>query len=300
MVVPEFKKFYLPTLMIFGDGEVHTKKEVANLISDYFDLSENDMNEMTKCRGNLKYKDRTNWAIDHLYRATLLRKISWGKYSISEEGRNVLNENPNLIDENFLKNYESFREYKNIDGEEVYEVDNDEIQSPPERLENAFNEINDVLALNILDEILDNDFIYFEKLVLDLLLKMGYGGFRDNSGFVTSPTNDGGIDAIIDEDVLGLDKIGIQAKRYSNVVSRPDIQKFSGALIGEGIKKGVFITTSSFSGKAIEYAENLHETSIILIDGKKLAKLMIEYDLGTSTTKTYSIKTIDSDYFNPQ
>ena len=299
MAVPKFKEFYLPTLQFFEDGEIHTKKEVADYISVHFNLSETDLSERTSGGGNLKYKDRSGWAVDHLYRATLLRKISHGRYSISEEGINVLNDNIQSIDENFLKNYISFREYRNIDeAGEVEENEDDGMQSPPERLENAFNEINEDLALKILDEIMDNDYIFFENLVLDLLLKMGYGGFREGSGFVTSPTNDEGIDAIIDEDFLGLDKIGIQAKRHENNVGRPDIQKFSGALIGKGIKKGVFITTASFSQNAIQYVESLHETSIVLIDGKKLAKFMIEYDLGTSTTKTYSIKTIDSDYFN--
>ena len=169
--------------------------------------------------------------------------------------------------------------------------------TPEDDIEEAYKKINDSLADQILENVLNKDPVFFEKLVVDLLLKMGYGEFREDAGRTTSPTTDGGIDGIINEDRLGLDKIAIQAKRYdkSNKIGAPLLQSFVGALMGKGVTKGVFITTSSFTKGAIDYASN---QSIILIDGDKLADLMIEFNVGTFTSHTYEIKRVDSDYFN--
>lgn len=170
--------------------------------------------------------------------------------------------------------------------------------TPEEEIESSYKQINKKLAGELLENILNNDPIFFERLVLDLLLKMGYGDFED-AGQTTPASNDGGIDGIISQDRLGLDKIAIQAKRYTeNVIGRPIIQSFAGALLGMGLTKGVFITTSTFTRGAVEYAENQANLTIILIDGDKLADLMIEYNVGTFTSHTYEIKRIDSDYFN--
>ena len=201
------------------------------------------------------------------------------------------------IDNTFLLRYDSFKEFQNVTTVTPVEEYEKEVLSPSDRINEALLEINNNLSSNILEEILSRDSDFFEKLVVDLLLKMGYGGFREDAGVVTKRTNDGGIDGIINEDILGLDKIAIQAKRHENTISRPDLQKFSGALSGMGIKKGVFITTSNFSKGAIDYVEQLHDTSIVLIDGNKLAKLMIKFDLGTSTKEVYYVKDMDMDYF---
>ena len=169
--------------------------------------------------------------------------------------------------------------------------------TPEEEMDESFRKINDELAERILENILNNEPIFFERLVVDLLLKMGYGEFRPDAGTTTPSTRDGGIDGIINEDRLGLDKIAIQAKRYdkSNKIQRTALQSFVGALMGKNVTKGVFITTSSFTKGAIDYAKH---QSIILIDGEKLARLMIEYNVGTFTSHIYEIKRIDSDYFN--
>lgn len=297
MAVPKFEEFFLPALKFFEDKQIHTKIEVSKYMAEYFNLDDEEMNEKTSSGKSLRYKDRTGWAIDYLYRATLLDRVERGKYSISKEGENVLKMDLNHIDNNFLLRYDSFKEFQNVSttsNDRRYEK---EVLSPSDRINEALLEINNNLSSNLLEEILSRDSDFFEKLVVDLLLKMGYGGFREEAGVVTKKTNDGGIDGIINEDILGLDKIAIQAKRHENTISRPDLQKFSGALSGMGIKKGVFITTSNFSKGAIDYVKQLHDTSIVLIDGNKLAKLMIKFDLGTSTKEIYYVKDMDMDYF---
>ncbi|ALT68988.1 restriction endonuclease [Methanobrevibacter millerae] len=299
-MIPKFKEFYFPVLSFFKDNDIHTKKEVSNYIAKFFELNENDLNEKTSKGSKLKYEDRTQWAVNHLYRATLLKRIERGKYLISEEGKKVLNQEINQIDENFLNNYDSFKKYRNLEKNKDNMVGDNQNQSPSERLDVAYNEINEELSESILDEIKSKDSKFFEKLVVDLLLKMGYGGFRDDAGRPTQQSNDEGIDGIINEDILGLDKIAIQAKRHENSIGRPDLQRFAGALSGKGIKKGVFITTSYFSKNAKNYVKNHSERSIVLIDGKKLAKLMIEFNLGTSIVHSYDVKKIDMDYFNSE
>lgn len=298
MAVPKFEEFFLPVLKFFEDNKIHTKVETAQYMAEYFDLDNEEMNERTSGGKALRYKDRTGWAIDYLYRATLLDRIQRGKYAISKEGKNVLGMNLKQINNNFLLKYDSFKDFQNVSTASNDEKNKRELYSPSDRINEALLEINNNLSSNILEEIFSRDSDFFERLVVDLLLKMGYGDFREEAGVVTRKTNDGGIDGIINEDILGLDKIAIQAKRHENTISRPDLQKFSGALSGKGIKKGVFITTSNFSKGAIDYVNQIHDTSIVLIDGKKLANLMIKFDLGTSTREVYYVKDLDMDYFN--
>lgn len=298
MAIPKFEEFYLPVLEYFKDGEEHSKKEISEYIVEYFELTEQDLNEKTAKGNEYRYKDRVNWAVTHLFRATLLERIQRGKYKISENGSKVLNDGIDMIDSSFLNEYPSFRMYKGNQLSNNIEEDSDDNRSPSERLDDAFYEINEELSSSLLDEIKTKNPYFFEKLVVDLLLKMGYGGFREDAGSPTQLTHDGGIDGIINEDILGLDKIAIQAKRHENTIGRPDIQRFSGALTG--IKKGVFITTSSFSDDAIEFVNRQSEKSIVLIDGKELAELMIKYDVGVSTIHSYDIKNIDNDYFDSE
>ena len=298
MAVPKFEEFFFPVLKFFEDNDIHTKVDVSNYMVDYFNLNNEEMNERTSRGNSLRYKDRTGWAVDYLYRATLLERVERGKYKISNEGKNVLNMDLDYIDNNFLLQYDSFKEFQNVNTATPVEKYKKEALSPSDKINEALLEINNNLSSNILEEIFSRDSDFFERLVVDLLLKMGYGDFREEAGVVTRKTNDGGIDGIINEDILGLDKIAIQAKRHENTISRPDLQKFSGALSGKGIKKGVFITTSNFSKGAIEYVNQIHDTSIVLIDGKKLANLMIKFDLGTSTREIYYVKDLDMDYFN--
>ena len=246
-------------------------------------------------------ENRLTWTISYLKHAGFIESRKWGQVNITDFGLESFNENHNITLDDLYKVPE-FAEWKdNNTNTKPSSKDLNQLTltetTPEEEMEFSFNKINDELAVKILENILNKDSIFFERLVVDLLLKMGYGEFRPDAGKTTSPTNDGGIDGIINEDKLGLDKIAIQAKRYdkSNKIGTPLLQSFVGALMGKRVSKGVFITTSSFTKGAIEYARN---QSIILIDGEKLARLMIEYNVGTFTSHIYEIKRIDSDYFN--
>jgi len=251
----------------------------------------------------LKYKNRTNWAIDHMFRAGLLKKESRGKYRITDEGKKILEKDLDYIDTNFLLKYESFKEYRNPNYEDENNDRSDELEhieeelSPTDRLDEAYNEINTQLSEEIYDLIINNSPKFFEKLVVKLLIKMGYG-LNENSGEVTPYTKDGGIDGIIFEDELGLSQIHIQAKQHTNPIGKKDLKEFAYTL-EHGIGKGVIITTSSFTKGAIEISEE-SDAQIVLIDGKQLTQLMIKHDVGVFTEYNYSIKKIDSDFFEEE
>ena len=300
--VPEFKYFYLSSLEFFKDDNIHTKKEISELNADYFELSKEDKEERTGKGTALKYKDRTNWAIDHMFRAGLLKKQGRGNYLITDEGKKILEKNLDSIDHNYLLQYESYKKYRNQNnteksgkGNETTELETiEEKISPTDRLDEAYNEINAELSEELYDMIINNSPRFFEKLVVKLLIKMGYG-LNEESGEVTQYTNDGGIDGIIFEDELGLSQIHIQAKQHTHPIGKKDLKEFAYTL-EHGIQKGVMITTSSFTKGAIEISEE-SDAQIVLIDGKRLTQLMIKHDVGVFTEYTYSIKKIDSDFF---
>lgn len=304
MAIPKYKELYPNVLRILSDEKEHSIHEIDELISDELNLTEEERNEMLP-RGNQKLiKNRVGWARSYLKKAGLIESKKRGFANITDLGLKEYNENPNLT-ENDLMKYPSFVDFVNgklkdgIGKRETKPAVFDD-STPDEIMESTYKKINKDLSDSILESIYNNDPFFFEKLVVDLLLKMGYGEFREDAGIVTPSTNDEGLDGIINQDKLGLDKIGIQAKRYdkSQKITRPLIQGFAGALLGKGLNKGVFITTSSFTNNAIDFVKNQSNLTIKLIDGEELANLMIEYDLGVSTTKTYNIKKIDSDYFS--
>ena len=304
MAIPKYKELYPNVLRILSDEKEHSIHEIDELISDELNLTEEERNEMLP-RGNQKLiKNRVGWARSYLKKAGLIESKKRGFANITDLGLKEFNENPNLT-ENDLMKYPSFVDFVNgklkdgIGKRETKPAVFDD-STPDEIMESTYKKINKDLSDSILESIYNNDPFFFEKLVVDLLLKMGYGEFREDAGIVTPSTNDEGLDGIINQDKLGLDKIGIQAKRYdkSQKITRPLIQGFAGALLGKGLNKGVFITTSSFTNNAIDFVKNQSNLTIKLIDGEELANLMIEYDLGVSTTKTYNIKKIDSDYFS--
>lgn len=306
MSVPEFKYFYLSSLEFFKDNQIHTKKEISELNAEYFGLSQEDKEEKTGKGKALKYKDRTKWAINHMFHAGLLKKEGRGNYLITNEGKKVLEEKLDCIDHNYLLKYESYDEYRNQNNKEKTgnenhtqnkSNENDNIEeklSPTERLDEAYDEINTGLAEELYDMIINNDPKFFEKLVVKLLLKMGYG-LNEEYGEVTPYVKDGGIDGIIYEDELGLNQIHIQAKQHTNPIGQKDMKEFAYTL-EHGIQKGVMITTSSFTKGAIEISKE-SDAQIVLIDGKRLTQLMIKHDVGVFTEYTYSIKKIDSDFF---
>lgn len=271
-----------------------------------FNLTEEEKQERVPSGKQRIIYNRVTWANTHIKKAGLLElRDKRGSYSITEEGRKLLSENLTRIGMKRLRTYASYRKFRHLD-EEVFNTPSptalDSVDKTPEEMIGALAaQLDRQLADDLLDAIQVNTPTFFETLVVDLLLKMGYGGI-DGSSEVTKKTGDGGIDGIIKQDELGLDVIYIQAKRWDRdiSVSRPEIQKFAGALLGEGATKGVFITTAGFAKPAVEYAKSVPNANIILIDGLTLAKLMIKHDLGVGTSNTIQIKKIDSDYFEEQ
>lgn len=296
MPIPKFDELFNEVLELLSDKNEYKTRDVKEILSKKLDLTDEERQQLIPSGTEPIIKNRIGWSITSLKKAGYVESKKWGSVNITDLGLKEHENNPDITIEDLLK-IPSYQEYMNGSSTEVIEEAGE--STPEEEIEASFAQINKKLAGELLENILNNDPIFFERLVLDLLLKMGYGDFRENAGETTSPTNDGGIDGIISQDRLGLDKIAIQAKRYSeNVIGRPILQNFAGALLGMGLTKGVFITTSTFTKGAIEYATNQANLTIILIDGDKLADLMIEYNVGTFTSHTYEIKRIDSDYFN--
>jgi len=263
-----------------------------------FGLSEEEINELLPSGQQVIFKNRVGWASTYLKKAGLLDSGKKGYFSITRRGLDVLRENPPSIDVNFLKRYEEFNEFRNH-GKQIEIINPDKREpenlDPKETLEIAYQKLHNELVSEILSIVKKCSADFFESLVVDVLTKMGYGGSRVDAGKAVGKSHDGGIDGIIKEDRLGLDVIYIQAKKWEGTVARPEIQKFAGALIGKKAKKGVFITTSSFSKEAIEYAD--FTGNIVLIEGEMLARLMIEYGVGVSKVKSYDVKKMDTDYF---
>ena len=296
MPIPKFDELFNDVLELLSDKKEYKTRDVKEILSNKLDLTDEERQMLIPSGTEPIIKNRIGWSITSLKKAGYVESQKWGSVNITELGLKEHENNPDITIDDLLK-IPSYQEYMNGSSTEVVEEVGE--STPEEEIEKSFTQINKKLAGELLENILNNDPIFFERLVLDLLLKMGYGDFRENAGETTSATNDGGIDGIISQDRLGLDKIAIQAKRYTeNVIGRPILQNFAGALLGMGLTKGVFITTSTFTKGAIEYATNQANLTIILIDGDKLADLMIEYNVGTFTSHTYEIKRIDSDYFN--
>lgn len=303
-MVPDFQSLMLPFMQHIADGQEHSTKGLINLLAQHFELTEKDLNQLTPSGRQTTFDNRVRWAKAHLKMAEFLEDTKRGHFVITDNGKQVLSEKPDKINVKYLR---QFPEYlKNFGGKNKTDeksedsgIDNDIESSatPEELLENSYLKIRKNLVLELLSKIKSSTPEFFEKLVVELLVKMGYGGKIEDAGKSIGRSGDEGIDGIIKEDRLGLDLIYIQAKRWKDVVvGRPEIQKFVGALAGQGAKKGVFITTSRFSPEAREYQPK-NETKIVLIDGEQLAELMIDFDLAVATTHTFAIKRIDNDYF---
>lgn len=298
MSVPKYFEMHKPTLKFLSDGKIHTSREIKSFLIDYFHLSNEDIMLLLPS-GRITYlSNRASWARTYLKKAGLIESPEKGKFVITEEGHKTLRESPDVIDRDYLMRYDSFREFKNrtqSDYTDIQKSLEDNSETPDDALENAFKQINDSLADDILSEVMKLSPTAFEKMVMDLMSKMGYGTF-ENAAMRTAVTGDEGIDGIIMEDKLGFNLIYIQAKRWNeeHPVGRPEVQAFVGAIAGKG-GKGLFVTTSKFTKQAIDYAKNQH---IILMDGNKLANYMIEYNFGVSIKKTFEIKAIDTDVFS--
>lgn len=297
MAVPKYDEMYNDFLMILKDEKEHDIKEIREKVAEIKKLTGNDLNE-TLNSGKCKYFNRIGWTATYLKKAGLINSNKRGTFIITSEGKKIIKDKKEINNEILLK-YDSFRRFKDRNNEDImakskkgYEEDIE--LTPQEKIEKAIQEINNELEDNLLDEILKQSSDFFEELSVKLLLAMGYG--KVENAVVTPKTGDYGIDGFVLEDELGINTIFIQSKRYdrNNSVSRPEIQKFAGAMLGKNAKKGVFITTSYFAKTAIEYANN---QNIILIDGQKLVQLMIKYNVGCYTENSYNIKKLDLDFF---
>lgn len=295
MSIPKYNEMYTPILQLLSDGKQHRRSELMTYTVNHFNLSENDR-KLLQPSGRITYlSNRISWAALYLKKAGLIVSPLRGQYIITDEGLKAVNSGE-VIDDNYLCRYESFRQFKNRNLSEIEDYENtdshaDLSNTPDDILEAAVRRLSDDLAEELLDEIMKLTPTAFEHLVLDVMKKMGYGTDYE----ATSRSRDEGIDGVIMEDKLGFDRIYVQAKLWerSRTVARPDIQAFVGAIAGRG-GKGLFVTTAKFSQGAVEYARSQH---IILIDGMKLAECMIEYNFGVTVKRTYEIKAVDTDVF---
>ena len=264
-------------------------------LADQFGLTDDERVELLPSGQQARFNNRVAWAKVYLERAGLFEKTRRGYFRITPRGLEVLATPPDRIDISYLRRFSEFDKFQTKHKDTTDSVGTED-ETPEETLQVAYETIRDSLATELIALVKSMSPNFFEHLVLDLMLKMGYGGSRDDSGLVTNPGADEGIDGIVNEDQLGLDVIYLQAKRWENTVGRPEIQRFVGALHGRRAKKGVFLTTSTFSQDARDYVATI-DPKVVLIDGQKLAQLMIDFNVGVSRNQVYEIKRIDSDYF---
>ena len=302
-MIPDYQTLMLPLLKIVSDGKEHIYRDLIEKLSIEFNLTDEERKELLASGTQPIFDNRVGWAKTYLKKAGLIDSPKRATFIITELGVNTLKKGLNKIDAKYLKQFPSFLEFQNasrsdLDIEEGITAKDIIDQTPEEKLDIAYRRIRKALASELLNRVIDLSPAFFERLVVELLVKMGYGGSLKDAGKAIGKSGDEGIDGTIKEDKLGLDIIYIQAKRWKpgNVIGRPELQKFVGALAGQGAKKGIFITTSYFSKEALEYSPK-NETKIVLIDGEQLAQLMIDYNLGCATQQIYEIKKVDSDYF---
>lgn len=304
MSIPKYHELMLPMLKLLADGNEKSISDIKVKLAEKFKLDEKELKELLPSGNQPIFDNRVGWARTYLKKALLIESSKRGIFKITQRGSSVLKDEISEINAGFLKKFDEFREFQNIEKDDSLKSENNlasqDIESTPiEIFEKSYKKIQSDLKSELLEQILSCSPSFFEKLVVDLVINLGYGGSRKEAGEAFRTTGDEGIDGIIKEDKLGLDLIYLQAKRWkkSSCVGRPEIQKFAGALQGKRAKKGIFITTSYFSSEAKEFVTNL-DSKIILIDGNELGSLMIESNTGISVISTYSIKRIDSDYFN--
>jgi restriction system protein len=299
MAIPKYDEMMLPVLHMLADGAEHPQSELAIQIAEHFKLTPAERAERLPKVKATYLRHRLGWAGFSLRRAGLAESPRTGTLQITEEGRKFLASNPSKLRAADLKKfpaYAAFVERMKSEADVIETKPETAHETPEERIETAFNELNETLTGELLTRLAAVDPFRFERIVLDLLVAMGYGGSFKEAAAVTQKIGDEGIDGVINEDRLGLDVIYLQAKRWKGNVGRQEIQSFVGALAGKKASKGVFITTSAFNGNAVSYAAGLHQ-KIILIDGRRLTELMIEHGIGVAEEHAYRIKKIDSDYF---
>jgi restriction system protein len=311
-MIPDYQSVMLPILKILGDNKPYSVKALFNLVAKEFKLTDEELKLLMPNGRTTLFKSRVYWANSHLKKSGLVFNPEKYYFQITERGLSLIKTNPEKITIALLKKlYGNYYEYfnkvdnKNSDGiseDSALATCEDSTLTPLELMDKAFQDLNEALLSDVLEKIRAVDDTFFEELVVELIVKMGYGGSRKDAGKAIGKSHDGGLDGIVNEDRLGLDRIYIQAKKYKEGenIGRPDLQKFVGALAAtQGIKKGIFITTFAFTKGAREYVPKI-ETKVVLIDGINLAELMIEHNLGVSEHQMYVVKKIDNDYFDQE
>ncbi len=302
MTIPDFQSIMLPLLKFIGDGQEHNNHEIADALALQLGLTDEDREEMLPSGNQTRFGNRTAWAKTHLNMAGLLESTGRGRCRITDRGLSVLRDDPPNISIKFLKQLQGYLEHRRGStpvGDHDPE-DGEACQTPREVLETSYQDLRRELAQELLEQIMSCSPRFFENLVLDLLVAMGYGGSWKDAVQAVGRSGDGGIDGIIKEDKLGLDVVYIQAKRWEGNVGRPVVQAFAGSLMGQNARKGVLIITSQFSKEAKEYVTALPQTKIVLIDGYELAQLMIDHDIGVTKVASYDVKKTDLDYFGEE
>ncbi|TVS05127.1 MAG: restriction endonuclease [Phycisphaerales bacterium] len=303
MSFPTYEDLMLPLLRLASDGKEHQIGEATDLLGEQLSLSKEQLAALLPSGKAKKFRNRVNWASVYLRKSGLLESTRRGWIRITPRGREVLAENPPRVDRDLLSRFPEYHEFKAAGRNNQERTgdsnsgDRDDSATPDEQLESAFAELRESLVAEILEQLKVVDPQQFERIVLDVLVAMGYGGRYIDAAQQTGKSHDGGIDGVINEDRLGLDTIYVQAKRWTNgTVGRKEIQSFVGSIEGRRAHKGVFITTSTFADTAREYVSQIGKR-IVLIDGQLLASYMVDFGVGVSTVKTLEIKRLDSDYF---
>jgi len=303
-MIPDYQTAMLPTLRTLADGAVRRSGEIRDEVAKVFDLTDEELRELVPSGQKTLFSDRVSWALTYMKKAGLLETPRRAHYRITAAGRELLARKPERIDLTVLAEYPEFVEWKDRSDapkpqKPTTTVSAVSSETPEESLDSAYVALRRTVEADLLDQVKAMPPAFFEKLVVQLVVAMGYGGSLKDAGQAVGKSGDGGIDGIIKEDKLGLDVIHIQAKRWQGSVGRPDIQSFAGSLDGVKAKKGIFITTSHFSSDAQAYVERI-EKRIVLVDGERLASLMFEHNVGVTRVASYDVKRIDSDYFTEE
>lgn len=297
MPIPDYQALMVPLLKVLSDGREHALHEVIEELANQFGLSEAERVQLLPSGHQYVFDNRVGWTRTYLKKAGLVESPKRGFVRITSTGAETVASNPARIDVKFLEQFPAFVEFHTARAQSTHENTGGEgAGTPEESLENAYQTLRRTLAVDLLTQMKSSPPHVFERVVVELLVRMGYGGSLKDAGQAVGKSGDEGIDGIIKEDRLGLDIIYIQAKRWEGTVSRPEIQKFAGALQGQRAKKGVFITTSSFTKEALEFASRI-DSKIVLVDGEQLAEFMIDHNIGVTAVANYEVKRLDTDYF---
>jgi restriction system protein len=301
MAIPDFQSLMLPLLKVVADGREYCLRDVVELLAQEYQLTDAERQQLLPSGRYPTFDNRIAWAKTYLKKAGLIDQPRRAFFQITDRGREVLKSSPSAINMKFLEKFPEYIAFKESSDQvesqpQMVQLSSAQSETPEELIEGGAKTIRKELAGEILQRVKGCSPAFFERLVVELLVSMGYGGTRQDAGRAIGRSGDEGIDGVIHEDRLGLDMIYLQAKRWEGVVGRPEIQKFVGALQGQRAKKGVFITTSDFTKEAVEYVRHI-DNKVVLINGNFLASLMIDHNVGVSLAATYEIKKIDSDYF---